>query len=152
MSRAVFDTVVFVRALINPFSRCGRLVFVRRGDYRLILSPPLIGEILRVLARPEVRGKFRRLTPDLMLRFAAILDEADVVEAAHIEPISRDPNDDKVLAAARAGRADYLVTEDKDLLTLGEYAGTAIVTPEAFLRLLEEGSGGEPTSDPRPQH
>lgn len=145
MVEAVFDTVIFVRALINPFSRCGRLVFAHHGAYRLILSPPLIGEILRVLARPEVRRKFRRLTPDLMLRFAAILDEADVVETPLIEPVSRDPNDDKVLAAAKAGRAGYLVTEDADLLTLGEHAGTKIVTAEAFLRLLGEG-GDEPAS------
>ena len=151
MVEAVFDTVIFVRALINPFSRCGRLVFAHHGTYRLILSPPLIGEILRVLARPEVRVKFRRLTPDLVLRFAAILDDAGVVVTPLIESVSRDPNDDKVLAAAKAGRAGYLVTEDADLLTLGEYAGTKIVTAEAFLRLLGEGGGDEPASGRMPR-
>ena len=57
MIRVVFDTVVFVRALINPKSRCGRLVFERFREYELILSPEIIREALEVIRRPEVSGK-----------------------------------------------------------------------------------------------
>jgi hypothetical protein len=38
--RGVFDTVVLVRGLINPFSWCGRLVFEHATDYVIIVSPP----------------------------------------------------------------------------------------------------------------
>ena len=36
----IFDTVVFVRALLNPHSLWGRLVFDHYHEYRLIVTPP----------------------------------------------------------------------------------------------------------------
>jgi predicted nucleic acid-binding protein len=41
-----------------------------------------------------------------------------------------------ILACAVAASASYVVTRDLDLLSLGTYGETAIVTPEAFLGLL----------------
>jgi predicted nucleic acid-binding protein len=45
-----------------------------------------------------------------------------------------------VIACALQARADYIVTRDKDLLSVGAYQGIRIVTPREFLDLLE-GSG-----------
>ncbi|MGH2534243.1 MAG: putative toxin-antitoxin system toxin component, PIN family [Thermomicrobiales bacterium] len=53
-------------------------------------------------------------------------------------PISRDPNDDKFLATALAAHADFLVTEDNDLLVLGDYQGVRIVDARTFLSLLAD--------------
>jgi predicted nucleic acid-binding protein len=49
--RAVFDTVIFVRALINPQSLCGRLIFDYRRAYDLVVSPQLTAEYREVLGR-----------------------------------------------------------------------------------------------------
>jgi predicted nucleic acid-binding protein len=46
--------------------------------------------------------------------------------------------DDCVLATCVVGDASRLVTGDKRLLELGSHRGTAIVTPRAFLALLED--------------
>jgi len=46
--RAVLDTVVFLRALINPHGRWGRLLFDLSDRYVLVLSPEIIKEILSV--------------------------------------------------------------------------------------------------------
>lgn len=56
-----------------------------------------------------------------------------------IAPVSRDPQDDKFLATAEAAGANYLVSEDKDLLVLGDYRGTRIVNAATFLGVLERG-------------
>ncbi len=137
MLRVVFDTVVFVRSLINPHGRWGRLIFDRTERYRLYLSPPIIQEILEVLDRPAIKRKYRTITGGEMTRILDIIAQADVVEPGEIPPISRDPDDDKFLAAARLARAAYLVSEDDDLLALGEYQGTRIVNVTTFLRVLE---------------
>jgi predicted nucleic acid-binding protein len=50
--------------------------------------------------------------------------------------ISRDPQDDYLLALAVVHEADYLVTRDRDLLDLGEVVGVKIVDPVTFLALL----------------
>ena len=47
--------------------------------------------------------------------------------------LCRDPRDDKFLELALAGRADFLVTGDVDLLTLDPFHGTAIMDPATYL-------------------
>ncbi len=44
-------------------------------------------------------------------------------------PVSRDSDDDNILATAAAGNCDYIITGDKDLLVLKEFNATRIVTP-----------------------
>jgi putative PIN family toxin of toxin-antitoxin system len=140
MLRVVFDTVVFVRSLINPHSRCGKVIFSSSVSYRLFLSPPVLTEILEVLNRPELTKKFHRLREMNMTMVLNLLASADIVEIDPIEPVSRDVKDDKFLATAYTAKADYLVTEDNDLLVLEEYKGIKIITAEAFLEILERRS------------
>jgi putative PIN family toxin of toxin-antitoxin system len=137
--RAVFDTNVFLRALINPHSRCGRLLEEFADDYELVLSPAIIREVLEVLHRPRLRAKFPRIAQLDMARIIALFEQAPVVEPMDVPSISRDPNDDEFLACARSARAGYLVTEDRDLLVLEEYEGTRICQPTEFIALLEAG-------------
>lgn len=135
---AVFDTVVFVRALINPHGCWGQLIFDCFPRYTLITSQPLIVELLDVLARPEVNEKFR-VFPNLDVpRLLDLIGEAVLVELEDIPLVSRDPKDNKFLATAVAGGADYLVSEDRDLLDLVEYDGVRIVDTLTVLRLLAE--------------
>jgi uncharacterized protein len=137
MPRAVFDTVVFVRALINPLGIWGRLIFQHGHAYALIISPPVVEEILEVLHRPELTSRFRSLAGLDLARVIEILDQAEAVELQDVPAVSRDPKDDKFLATAVAARADYLVTEDDDLLVLGAHHGIPIVTASQFLAIVQ---------------
>jgi putative PIN family toxin of toxin-antitoxin system len=145
MIRAVFDTNVFLRALINPHSRCGRLLDEFADDYELVLWPAIIREVLEVLHRPRLRAKFPQITQLDMARIIALFEQAHVVEPRDVPPVSRDPQDDEFLACARSAGAEYLVAEDKDLLALGEYEGTRICRPAEFIALLETGKAQEAT-------
>lgn len=53
-----------------------------------------------------------------------------------IHGVVRDPNDDVVVACAVKAMADYLVTRDKDLLSLTKYKDITMVGPEDFLELI----------------
>lgn len=138
MIRVVFDTVVFVRALINPHSACGRLLFAYCSQFQLIVSPPLIREVIKVLHRPELTRKFRSLGRLDLARVLQILAAAESVDPGSFEPVSRDPNDDAILATARVASADYLVSDNKDLLVLHPYEGVQIVGCQELLRVLSE--------------
>lgn len=139
MHKVVFDTVVFVRGLINPHGPWGRLVFRHSHQYRLVMSPPVLAEIVEVLTRPELTRKFKSLQQMDIWAVLTILSQADVVELESIPAVSRDPEDDKFLATAKAARAGYLVSADDDLLVLGEYDGIRILSADAFLAILELG-------------
>jgi predicted nucleic acid-binding protein len=51
--------------------------------------------------------------------------------------VCEDPDDDKYLAAALEGRAQYIVTGDRPFLALREYKGVRVVTPRTFLEVLD---------------
>jgi predicted nucleic acid-binding protein len=106
MRKAVLDTVVLVRGLINPYGAWGRVVFDRAGDYRLVVSPPLLAEYLEVTARPELTRKFRSL-PEHRREMLDLLSQAEIVTFTTLPEFKRDPNDAHVRAAAAAGGVDY---------------------------------------------
>lgn len=57
-----------------------------------------------------------------------------------VSVISRDPNDDMIIACAIKADADYIITHDDDLLSLGTYKKIIITSPEEFIdRLRREG-------------
>lgn len=136
MIRVVLDTVVFVRSLINPHGRWGELVFKYSKSYQLFVSRPVVEEILEVLQRPELSRKFRTLEDMDYSKIIESIGEAESVDISRTGSGSRDPKDNKFLATADAAKADYLVTEDEDLLVLKQYHKVKIVDSLEFLRVL----------------
>lgn len=139
MFRVVFDTVIFVRALLNPHSFSGRLIFEYFKDYHSFLSPSLIEEILSVLGREEIIKRFHLKEVDYPKAFARLLkaiSRAEIIKIDEMPSVSRDPQDDKFLATAKKAQADYLVSADKDLLDLKEYEGIKMIDAETFLNIL----------------
>jgi uncharacterized protein len=137
--RAVLDCNVYVSAIIRPEGPPGRIIerFVRASQFDLILSPAIRDEVLGALAYPKVRKHLRREV-DAELWFEDLLLLAQLVVGDYqVVGVSEDPDDDIYLAAAIEGRCSYIVSGDPDLLTLGEHEGVRIVTPRAFLTLLE---------------
>lgn len=137
MIKAVLDTNVFLRALINPNSQCGRLFDELADRYTLVLSPPIVREILEVLHRPKILAKFPHLANLDMAQVIGWFEQAHVVVPEDILPVSRDADDDMFLACAHEAAADYLVSEDKDLLVLESYQGTRICRPAEFVAVLD---------------
>ncbi len=136
MIRAVFDTVVFARALINPRGLWGRLVFEHNEHYQLLVSPALIRELLDVVNRPELTSKFRRVEGLDFSRVLQILEAADKVEPISVPVLSLDPKDDVFLATAHLGAADYLISEDHHLLDLRQYQDIQIIDARTFMQVL----------------
>jgi uncharacterized protein len=147
MKRIVLDTVIFVHALINPHGRWGDLVFLYADRYLLITAHPLVVELLDVLRRREVNRKFRVVADLDIGRLLALLEEAELVDVGDVPAASREAKDNVFLAAAIAGSADYLVSEDTDLLDLVRFEGVEGVDALTFLRILDQET--RPGSSPR---
>jgi putative PIN family toxin of toxin-antitoxin system len=122
--RVVFDTNIFVSALILPGSRAGQaLARVINGTDRLILSKPILDELLGVLAR-----KFSRDQEALARVAVSLGDLAEWVHPNRRLTAAAEEEDNRILECALAGRAEIVVTGDKELLQLGTYQGIGIIT------------------------
>ena len=137
MLRAVLDANVYVSAYVRPEGPPGQIVerFLRDAAFDMILTTAVVDEVLQALAYPKVRKSARtKVEPELW--FEDIVMLAQFVTDHHIGAVSRDPDDDKYIAAAIEGRALFVVSGDPDLLAIEEHEGVRIVNPRAFLDLL----------------
>jgi putative PIN family toxin of toxin-antitoxin system len=128
--RVLFDTnVLFAAFTAKGF--CEDVVDEASGACLLVWSLPLREELEDSLQRKN------KLGPGAWAALEAYAQLCQfVLPAALSAPVCRDPDDDVVLATARSGRADYLVTGDEDLLTLKRYHGTRILLPREFWEIL----------------
>lgn len=106
------------------------------GRFELLASPALIDELSDVLARPRFR---RWISTQTAAEFIAGLQESAVIIDDPPEPaaLTADPDDDYLIALARAGGADYLVSGDRHLTGLTD-PEPPVLTPRQFLALLDE--------------
>ncbi|MGH9399314.1 MAG: putative toxin-antitoxin system toxin component, PIN family [Thermoanaerobaculia bacterium] len=138
--RAVLDANVLVSGLIRPEGPPGRLLvrFLRDSAFELVASPATLDELRRSLRYPRIRRYLRLPEEEVDLWVEALGAAALVVEGkVSRRVVAADPADDIYIAAATDGLADYIVSGDRHLLDLVEHGGIRIVTPRAFLSLLE---------------
>lgn len=134
--RVVIDTVVFVRALINRRSHAARLVLEMGDRYDLLASSAIVSEVRDVLYRPALRRRFPQMTLPRLEAMMALVEAAEMIEPVEHQRVCRDPHDDRFFDCAREGAADYIVSEDRDILAVGEHRGTRAIAVREFLTLL----------------
>ncbi len=128
--RAVLDTNVLLSGLLWRGAPHALIELARAGRLTLVSSPALTAELARVITRAKFRTVLaqsgtdpEQLLTDLQ-RLAEIIDPPPLTAS-----VSRDPDDDAVLALAVAAQADVVVSGDGDLLVLGAYASIPIIMP-----------------------
>ena len=131
--RIVIDTNLLISALLSGTSLPAHLVVLwREGRFNLLTSADQLDELIRVTRYPKIRG---RLTPALAGRLINQLRKvAIILTNLPTVTVCADPYDNYLLAMVKAGQAEFLLTGDKrDLLGLGVYEGTRILTVQEFL-------------------
>jgi len=136
--RAVLDTNQYVSVAIKAGGTADRLLTAWKEErFVLLLSPPILDEISRVLRSPRLRRLIRLTTAELNGLIESLLFDAELTPGRlAVDVVTRDPSDNMFLGCAVEGRAEYIVSGDKDLLTLGSYQGIRIVRATEFLRIL----------------
>jgi putative PIN family toxin of toxin-antitoxin system len=87
----------------------------------------LLAELGEVIRSPKFQTILSRSHTDPERILSVLRQLAEIVDPPPLPaPVSRDPDDDAVLALAVASRADLIVSGDADLLILGNYAGISI--------------------------
>lgn len=134
--RLVLDTNVFISGLIWPPSVPGRVLDYALIHCRLLASVAMLDELVATLLADKFDDYVSRTDREAALE--RLLPLMEIVEVVSIVRACRDPRDDKFLEAAVNGRADTLVTGDRDLLVLHPFADVNILTPAAYLEDIHD--------------
>ena len=140
--RVLIDSNIYLSYLLfprrkSPVSKIITAGFQKR--FTLLLPEAVLEEFAaKVSQKPYLSS---RITTQELHEFAALLsvvaEKIPKIETP-LPAVTRDPKDDYLLAYALVGEADYLVTGDDDLLSLGQAEGVMIITPRALWEQLQE--------------
>ena len=135
--KVVLDTNVLVSALIKAGKPRELMLKIAEEKIRLVLSRGILEEFLEVANDKKVR---RYVEEEDIVAFLRVVGSiAKMVRVrSKFKVVKEDPEDDIILRTAYDSKADYIVSGDKHLLSLGEFRGTKIVTVNDMLMILKQ--------------
>jgi uncharacterized protein len=137
LKRVVIDPNVLLSALVGKPDAAPAVLLDAVHDHvvEMVACPLLMAEVRESLAEPYFRTRLDELEAE---QAASALERVAVVLADPIdpEPVLRDSADDYLLALARSGEAEAIVTGDKDLLDHSGLQPSAIGAREAVDKLV----------------
>jgi putative PIN family toxin of toxin-antitoxin system len=141
MLKAVVDTTVLVSAFLRyiPGGASYELLrFADEGIFELCVSEGILEETARALLESTRNRRLYTYSDEDVVEYCQGLTRFGtmVTDLPDVRGVVRDPNDDKIIACALAAGAGFIVTRDRDLLSLGEYERIVMIKPEAFLHVL----------------
>jgi putative PIN family toxin of toxin-antitoxin system len=129
--RIVVDTNIFVSAAIKQTSLPAIALHQAAERGTLLKSAVTEAQFREVIVRPYLASLIRPQARDWVTHLMATAEAVTIT--AHVTAC-RDPTDDKFLDLAISGRADLILTGDKDLLILNPFRGIPIIAPVTFVR------------------
>lgn len=132
--KVVIDTNIWVSYLLGSLlQRIDEKILSR--EIKIVVSDEMLKELSELVSRPKFKSLF---TTKRMKELFALLDSYGVVVLPSQKVSScRDKKDNFLLEAALEGKADYLVTGDKDILVLNPFHSTKILPPKDFEKILK---------------
>lgn len=137
MLRVVLDTNIIVSRSIKKNDDSEKLfAALKNRKIALVISYSILEEIIEVLSRPRIR-KFTKMGKKQIKQLASLLLGRAIVTEPHQQvTVCRDRADNKFIEAAISGRAEYIVSGDKDLLDLQTHKTIKIINLKEFVELL----------------
>ena len=130
----VLDTNTVVSGLFWKGASRQILDLARSGTFTLFTSPDLLSELADVLGREKFSERLALAgtsVEELVFGYASLAKTVRPKKIAVV--IKADPDDDKVLACAKAAKAEIIASGDSHLLNLKEYEGIRIMTVNQLL-------------------
>lgn len=131
--KLIIDTNLWVSFLISNSHR--KLNTLLIGNKIIFLfSEALLSEIKQTISKPRLKKYFlENAFGEMMEVFEPYIE---LIEVRSTVNVCRDPDDNFLLALAKDGKANYLLTGDEDLLILKNFGKTSIVTIASFLKTI----------------
>lgn len=132
--KVVFDTNIYISAIIFGGRPRKVLNLAISEEIILFTSPAILLEIAL-----KFKNKFSWSNQDVSKAIKAINDIAEIVKPKkHLKFIKKDPTDDKIIEAAVAAKAEFIITGDSHLLDIKKHKNINILTTKSFLKIFEK--------------
>jgi putative PIN family toxin of toxin-antitoxin system len=131
----VLDTNIFISGIFWKDNYCSQIIDAWRAQkIKVISSPETVQELVETLR------DFKIEMPEEMIqewRKIIIENTLMVVPTEKMDIVKKDPKDNKFFEAAVAGKAHYIISQDKKhVLFIHEFRGIKTIHPEEFVKLL----------------
>lgn len=134
MLKVVLDTNIFISGLLFNGKQRKILELWQARRFELIISDEILTELRAVLYRKkfnfnkeqvdfittEIKNNSIQINPDTRYKFSAY-----------------DADDNIIIDCAIAGKCDYIVSGDSDILRLKKIAGISLIDSKEFLQLIQ---------------
>ena len=132
MIRAIIDTNVLVSGIFWSGTPARILEAWGNGQFSTVISPEILHEYTRVIG--ELASKKSIDTKVIIDRIT--LGSEMVAAPRFTKPACEDPDDDRFLECALAGKVPYIVSGDKLLLKLHPFEGISIIKAGEFAKVI----------------
>lgn len=134
--KLVLDCNVIISAFLFKNSQPRLALEKAKNCGIILLSESIINELKNVIQRQKFDRYLSLTTREELLN--DLLEIADKISPSETITDCRDPKDNKYLELAVSGKAQYIITGDKDLLILNPFRGIKIIKPDEFLSLNQK--------------
>ena len=133
--RVIIDTNVVISAAISDRNPEKVILFVvSNPDFWWIVSPDILAEYREVLCRKRLK-----LSDEQKLYWLTLTETITLIADVNLEiDFPRDRKDAKFLACALAGKADFLITGDRDFEEVDGLGNTQVISISRFKSLIIE--------------
>jgi predicted nucleic acid-binding protein len=101
------------------------------------MSDALEAELADVLTRSDFLSHVRWTREQALGFILDLVDSSIFVEPQFLVHVLADESDNRLLEAAAAGDAKYIVSGDKPVRALGTYEGIEIISAARFIEILD---------------
>lgn len=138
--KAVVDTNLFISGLFGDGSSSAKLqdLWIKQ-EFELVTSIEIMKEVSRVLHYPRIKQQFNIKEETVKRFFRLVFRKALVTKDLYVtDKITEDPTDNKFLACALEGKADFIISRDPHLRNLKQFHKIPIVDVKDFLEQLKK--------------
>jgi len=133
--KAVIDTNLFISGIFAKKSLSAKLQdsWINQ-KFDLVTSLEIMKEVSRVLQYPRIKQNFKPKNETIKRFFRLVFRKAIITKDIYkTDIVENDPSDNKFLACALEGKADFVVSRDAHLRNIKQFHGIKIIDVKSFL-------------------
>lgn len=135
--RVTLDTNVLVSGTFWTGDSFRILNLIDKNKLKNVTSREIIKEYYKVINSDEIIDKVKDKKLRMLKIAHKVINNSEIIEpSVKINTIKEDPDDNKILECAKAGNADYIISNDSHLLKIKAFENIPILTPVQFIKIF----------------